>query len=64
MTRIIIHSKGDATVEDMNNLANYLLKTGLAKLDTYGDGEECGFQEGSYALCDFEVHVVKKRNTR
>jgi len=61
MVRIINRRKGEGTVEDMNNLASYLLRSGLVVLDTYGDGEECGFQEGSYAICDYEVHVIKKK---
>lgn len=56
MVRIQHVSKSDETVEVMNNLAYYLLNTGLAKEE---DG--CGFQEASYATCDFEIHVIKKQ---
>jgi len=56
MVRIINRWKGEETVEDMNNLANYLLSHGLAVCE-----DNCGFQEGSYALCDYEVHVIKKK---
>ena len=56
MVRIQHVSKGAETVEVMSNLAYYLLTTGLAK-----EEENCGFQEGSYALCDFEIHVIKKQ---
>ena len=57
MVRIFSRSKGDGTVEDMNELAKYLLTHGLATTD----GENMGFQEGSYALCDYEVHVIKRK---
>jgi len=57
MTKIYERERGDSTVEDMNELASFLLTHGFAETDS----EDCGFQEISYALCDYEVHVVKKR---
>lgn len=57
MVRIYSRSKGDGTIEDMNELAKYLINHKLAATD----GENVGFQEGSYALCDYEVHVIRKR---
>lgn len=60
MTRIISRSKGETTIEDMNELAKFLLNNGFAATNT----EETGFQESSQALCDYEVHVVKKRPIR
>ena len=56
MVRIQHVFKGDETIEVMNNLANYLLRNNLAICE---DG--CGFQEASYATCDFEIHVIKKQ---
>ena len=56
MVRIQHVSKGAETVEIMNNLAGYLLKMELVKLE-----DNCGFQEGSYSTCDFEIHVIKKQ---
>jgi hypothetical protein len=44
----------------MNNLAAFLLANNMIKYEVVA-GEECGVQEASYATCDFEVHVVKKR---
>ena len=55
MARIFSIQKGHETTDVMNYLASYLLSSGLAVCE---DG--CGFQEASYALHDFEVHVVKK----
>ena len=52
--------EGAATTETMNNLAQFLLMNDLIKCENVA-GEECGVQEASYALCDFEVHIVKKR---
>jgi len=57
MVRIINHKKGDSTVEDMNQLASYLMTRGLANEDT----PISGFQGESTALCDFEVHVIRKK---
>lgn len=56
MARVQFVSTGSETTEVMNNLAQYLLNSELAKVE-----EGCGFQEASYATCDFEIHVVKKR---
>jgi hypothetical protein len=41
----------------MNQLASYLMTRGLADEDFEG----VGFQMMSSALCDFEVHVVRKK---
>ena len=60
MMRIISIRKGKETTETMNNLAAFLLKNNLIKCEVVA-GEECGVQEASYATCDFEVHIVKKR---
>jgi len=60
MVRAFSRSKGDGTIEDMNNLAIFLLNHGFAALET----EKSGFQESSYALCDYEVHVVRKKYGR
>lgn len=57
MTKIINHKKGDSTIEDMNRLASYLMTRGFADEDFDG----AGFQGSSTALCDYEVHVIKKR---
>lgn len=57
MAKIYSRSKGDGTIEDMNELAKYLLNHGLAKCET----KNSGFQESSYALCDYEVHVIRKK---
>ena len=59
MVRIISRDKGEETIEDMNHLANFLLSNGFAVCEA-----GCGFQEGSYALCDFEIHVIKKKARR
>lgn len=58
MTRIYSRSKGDGTIEDMNELAKYLLNHRFARCET----ENSGFQESSYALCDYEVHVIRKKH--
>jgi len=57
MVRIIHHKKGESTIEDMNQLASYLMTRGLANEDT----PISGFQGESTALYDFEVHVIRKR---
>lgn len=59
MVRIFSRRKGDGTIEDMNELAKYLMNHGLAATND----ENVGFQESSYALCDYEVHVIR-RNKR
>ena len=56
MVRIQHVSEGAETVEVMNNLASYLQRNNLAVCE-----ERCGFQEGLYATCDFEIHVIKKQ---
>ena len=58
--RILSVQEGRETTETMNNLAQFLLMNNLIKCETVA-GKECGVQEASYALCDFEVHIVKKR---
>ena len=58
--RILSIHEGKETTETMNNLAAFLLENNLIKCEIV-DGEECGVQEASYATCDFDVHVVKKR---
>ena len=57
MVRIINRKKGEDTIEEMNILASFLMKNGLADVDD----KNCGFQETSTALCDYEVHVIKKK---
>jgi len=57
MVRIDSYTKGDDTIEVMNNLVNYLLKRKMVKCLT----ENSGVQECSEATCDFEVHVIRKR---
>ena len=59
MVRIINHKKGDSTIEDMNQLASFLMTRGLADEDYF----DSGFQNMSSALCDFEVHVIRKKVT-
>lgn len=60
MVRIFSRSKGDGTIEDMNELAKYLLNNGFAKLSN----ERSRFQESSCALCDYEVHVIRRSPRR
>ena len=57
MVRIYSRSKGDGTIEDMNELAKFLLNNRFAELET----EYSRFQESSHALCDYEVHVIRKK---
>lgn len=57
MTRILSYKAGDSTIKLINDVANYLMENKLADCCD----EETGFQETSEALCDFEIHVVKKR---
>lgn len=44
------------TTEVMNDLANFLLEHKFIECDP-----NCGVQEASTALCEFEVHVIRKR---
>lgn len=62
MVKILSVKKGSETIEVMNHLASHLLINDVVRCVHYENGEECGFQEASYATCDFDVHVVKKRN--
>lgn len=57
MVRIINRKAGESTIEEMNILASYLMTHGLADEDS----KESGFQGESTAFCDYEVHVIKKR---
>lgn len=58
MVKVYSRRQGDSTNEDMNALAGFLLEHKM--IETLGDN--CGVQECSEALCDFEVHVIKKNN--
>lgn len=58
--RVYSRSKGDGTIEDMNELAKFLLNNGFAELNS----EQSGFQESSSATCDYEVHVVRKQRKK
>ena len=57
MTIVFSRSKGESTIEDMNNLAGFLLEHKMIEILN----KNCGVQECSEALCDFEVHVIRKR---
>lgn len=57
MRLIYSRVKGEGTIEDMNELAKFLLNNGFAELLT----KNSGFQESSHALCDYEVYIIKKR---
>lgn len=56
MVKIDSYTKGESTIEVMNNLANYLLMNKMIKVDI-----DCGVQEVSEAICDFEVHVIRRK---
>ena len=57
MVRIINRKKGESTIDEMNILASFLMTHELADEDF----KNSGFQATSTALCDYEVHVIKKR---
>lgn len=52
--KIDSYIKGESTTDVMNNLANYLLMNKMIIV-----GKDCGVQEISEALCNFEVHVIR-----
>lgn len=53
MVKIDKYEIGDSTIEIMNNLANYLLRNNMIIDDS-------GVQESSEALCNFEVHIIRR----
>jgi hypothetical protein len=55
LERIYSRDKGDGTIEDMNELAKFLLNNGYAALQS----EKSGFQESSYALRDYDVYILR-----
>jgi len=57
MVRIINRKKGESTIDEMNILASFLMTHKLADEDF----KDSGFQLTSTALCDYEVHVIKKK---
>ena len=57
MVRIIYRKKGESTIDEMNILASFLMAHNLADEDF----KDSGFQSTSTALCDYEVHVIKKK---
>lgn len=55
---IIIHrKKGESTIDEMNILASFLMRHNFANEDF----KNSGFQLASSALCDYEIHVIKKK---
>lgn len=57
MVKVRTHKKGDWTAELANDIMQFLLDSGIVEVPD----EETGFQETSEAMCDFEVHIIKKR---
>lgn len=57
MVLACIYQKGDSTIEAMNVLASALIEHKMIETCT----PDSGVQECSEALCDFEIHIIKKR---
>lgn len=56
MAKILTRKKGDWTAEDPNHIMLYLLQNNFVHVD-----KNTGFHETSEALCDFEIHIIKKK---